>query len=57
MRNYKKESAWKKERYIEIRANIEKDLALKLKLKLKKDNITVAEWVRNNAKKYLNFKK
>ena len=52
MRNYKKEFEWQKERYIAIRALIEKDLALKLKKKLKEKNKTTAEWIRENAKKY-----
>lgn len=54
MRNYKKENEWKKKRYIEIRANIEKDLALNLKEKLKYSQKTIASWIRENAKTYIN---
>lgn len=53
MRNYAKENAWKKEKYDEIRANIDKKLGSELRLKLKKENKTIAEWIRECAEKYL----
>lgn len=53
MRDYKKENEWKKNKYIEIRANIDKELALSLKEKLKLNKITVAGWIKENAKKYI----
>lgn len=53
MRNYKSEAKWQKSRYITIRANLDKNLGQSLKDKLKKDNITIASWIRENAKKYL----
>jgi len=53
MRNYKKESQWSKEKYEQINARIEKELGQALREKLKKENKTVAEWTRENAKKYL----
>lgn len=52
-RNYKKESAWQKRKYDLIKANIDKDLGSKLRLKLKKENITIAYWITNNAEKYV----
>lgn len=52
-RNYTGEYNWKKKKYVEIRANIERDLGIALKLKLQKNNESIADWIRNNAKKYL----
>lgn len=52
-RNYKKENEWKKNKYIEIRANIDRDLGEQLKAKLQKENLSVAEWIRQNAKRYI----
>lgn len=54
MRNYKKEALWKQKKYTEIRANIEKKLGNNLKQKLKNNKITIANWIRLNAIKYLN---
>lgn len=54
MRNYKKENDWKKNKYTEVRANIDKELGLELKNKLKENNKTIASWITENAKKYLN---
>lgn len=56
MRNYQNEFKKRKEKYTEIRAFIEKDLALKLKEKLKKRNKTTAEWIRENARKFIEEK-
>lgn len=55
MRNYKNEIEWRKKKYIEIRAYINKETATKLKLKLKSQNRTVANWLEENAKNYLNL--
>lgn len=52
-RDYKKESLWKKGKYDEIRANIDKGLGTELRQKLKEENKTVASWITENAKKYL----
>lgn len=54
MRNYKKENEWKKKKYIEIRANIDKELANKLKDKLKYKGKTIASWIRDSATSYIN---
>lgn len=53
MRNYKKENEWKKNKYEEVRANIDKDLGLQLKEMLKNEGKTVAQWITENAKKYV----
>lgn len=52
-RNYKKENEWKKNKYEEVRANIDKELGVELKEILKRDGKTVAQWVTENAKKYI----
>ena len=50
-RNYKKENEWKKNKYEEVRANIDKDSGIKLKQKLKREGKTIAEWISENAHK------
>lgn len=52
-RNYKKEREWQLKKYNEIRANINKDLGLQLREKLKKEGKTIAKWITENAQKYL----
>lgn len=52
-RNYEKERLWAKTKYSRILADIDKDLAKELKDKLKNDGKSVAEWITENAKKYL----
>ena len=46
-------SGWKKNKYEEVRGNIDKELGTELKAKLKEEGISIAEWITNNAKKYL----
>ena len=53
MRNYKKEMEWREKRYNEIRAFIDVNLAKKLREKLKKEEKTIAEWISENARKYI----
>lgn len=53
-RNLDKEYEWSKEQYEPIFARINKDLGIKLKEKLKDDQKSIAEWITENAKKYLN---
>ena len=53
MRNYKKESKWQKEKYGVIKAYVDKDLATKFKEQLKKDNITIADFIKKAIKEYL----
>lgn len=52
-RNYEKERLWAKNKYSRILADIDKDLAKELKDKLKSDGKSIAEWITENAKKYL----
>lgn len=52
-RNYVKEREWALKKYDQIRANIDKDLGTQLRAKLKKENKTVASWVKDNAEQYL----
>lgn len=53
MRNYKKEREWANKKYDEIRANIDKELGTRLREKLKQENKTIAQWVKENAEEYL----
>jgi hypothetical protein len=53
LRNYKKERDWQLRKYDQIRANIDKELGTRLREKLKQENKTIASWVSENAKKYL----
>lgn len=52
-RDYKKENEWKKNKYEEVRANIDKELGVQLKEMLKNEGKTVAEWITMNAKEYI----
>ena len=52
-RNYKKESEWQKKKYDLIKANIDKDLGSKLRLKLKREKKTIAYWITRNAEDYV----
>lgn len=52
-RNTEKEYDWSKQKYEAIFARIEKRLGLELKQKLKEENKSTAEWITENAKKYL----
>lgn len=52
-RNYQKENEWKKNKYEEIRGSIDKKLGLELKQKLEGEGKSVAQWITENAKKYL----
>lgn len=54
MRNYKNEAQWKKKKYTRILADIDKELGDKLKEKLKNNNKSISEWIKENAEKYLN---
>lgn len=52
-RNYQNEREWKIKKYDEIRANIDKELGTKLRLKLKQENKTIASWIKDNAEEYI----
>lgn len=52
-RNYQKESEWAKTKYTRILADIDKNLGIELKEKLKNDGKSISGWITENAKKYL----
>ncbi len=52
-RNYEKEREWAKTKYVRILGDIDKELGIALKEKLKKENKSIASWITENAKKYL----
>ena len=52
-RNYEKEYKWKIKKYDEIRGNINKELGTKLRIKLKKENKSIAKWITENAENYI----
>lgn len=52
-RNYKKENEWKKNKYEEVRGNIDKELGMQLKEILKNQGKPIAEWITENAKEYI----
>lgn len=53
-RNYQKEHEWSKNKYVRILADIDKNLGNELKEKLKYEGKSIASWITENAKKYLN---
>ena len=52
-RNLEKEAEWLKEKYIRIDARIDKSLGTALKDKLKTENKSIASWITECEKKYL----
>ena len=52
-RNYKSEAEWKKNKYTRILADVDRELGIELKQKLKENNKPITEWITENAKKYL----
>lgn len=55
-RNIKKEYQWAKTKYVRISGSIDRKLGEELKKKLKEENKSIASWITDNAKKYLNQK-
>ena len=55
-RNYEKEREWSKNKYARILGDIDKELAEELKAKLNKEGKSIASWITENAKKYLEKK-
>lgn len=55
-RDIKKEKEWAKTKYTRILADIDKDLGNTLKEKLKNEGKSIASWITENAKKYLEDK-
>lgn len=52
-RKYDNEYEWSKEKYEPVNARIDKKLGIELKEQLKNDGKSVAQWISENAKKYL----
>lgn len=52
-RNYKKEREWQLKKYDQIRANIDKKLGTELREKLKEEKKTIAGWLTEKAKEYI----
>ena len=52
-RDYKKENEWKRNKYEEVRGNIDKELGIELKELLKKQGKSIAEWITENATEYI----
>ena len=52
-RNYQKENEWHKKKYERILADVDKELGVALKEKLKSENKSIAAWITDEAKKYL----
>ena len=55
-RNIKKEYEWSKQKYTRILGDIDKQLAEDLKNKLKEENKSIASWITECAKEYLDKK-
>lgn len=55
-RDIKKEKEWAKTKYTRILADIDKDLGNNLKEKLKNEGKSIASWITENAKKYIEDK-
>lgn len=53
MRDLKKESEWRKNKYTRVLADLDKELGDKLKDKLKTEGKSVSDWIRENAEKYI----
>ena len=52
-RNYEKENEWAKTKYTRILGDIDKEFGDELKEKLKSEGKSIAGWITENAKKYL----
>lgn len=53
MRDFKKETEWRKNKYKRLVADVDKDIANKFQEQLKKDNIKFSDWIKENIKNYL----
>lgn len=53
MRDYKKESAWAKNKYTRFVADIDKTLATQFKENLSKENKSFTGWLVENIRNYL----
>ena len=57
MRNFKKENEWAKTKYERINSAIDKKIGQELKETLKKEKISLSNWLHENANKYLELHK
>lgn len=53
MRDLKKETEWRKNKYKRFVVDIDKDIAEQFSSKLEKDGKAYSEWVKEHIKKYL----
>ena len=53
MRNLKKETEWRKNKYKRFVVDIDKDIAEQFSEKLKNDGKAYSEWVKERIEKYL----
>ena len=53
MRDLKKETEWRKNKYKRLVVDIDKDIAEKFQDRLKNDETTYSVWVKKNIEKYL----
>ena len=55
MRNIKKEYEWKKNKYVRVLADVDKELGEEFKEKIKNDTKyqSISEWLTEQIKKYL----
>lgn len=51
--HYKRHAKWQKQKYTRIVADIDKQLGIDLKDKVKQNNISIAGWITQHAKEYL----
>lgn len=53
MRDIKKESEWRKTKYKRFVVDVDKETAEEFQEKLKKENITYSDWVKQHIQKFL----
>lgn len=53
MRDLKKETEWRKNKYKRLVVDVDKDVAEKFSQKLENEGKTYSEWVKENIKKFL----
>lgn len=53
-RNYEKESQWMKNKYVDIRAKIDKSVAEPFKAKLSERGIPYAQWLKDRIAEFMN---
>ena len=56
MRDYVKEYQWQLKKYDLIKVKVDKNLGKKFREKLKKENITMAKWLKDRISEYVDKK-